>query len=121
MLSKHYSIQRDQLEMITFDQLVPANHLVRKIEAAIDFTFIYDLVKDISSEIGSPSIDPVILAKLTFIRFTLGIRSMHKAIEEVETNMAYRWFLGFGFHDKMPHYGNAHYLGIFSDQELPHK
>ncbi len=47
MLSKHYSIQRDQLEMITLDQLVPANHLVRKMEAAIDFTFIYDLVKDI--------------------------------------------------------------------------
>ncbi|WP_340372456.1 hypothetical protein [Peribacillus sp. FSL E2-0218] len=44
MLSKHDSIQRDQLEMITLDQLVPPNHLVRKMEAAIDFTFIYDLV-----------------------------------------------------------------------------
>ncbi|MDP9741116.1 UNVERIFIED_ORG: hypothetical protein QFZ59_002946 [Bacillus sp. B2I3] len=32
MLSKHDSIQRDQL--------VPPNHLVRKMEAAIDFTFI---------------------------------------------------------------------------------
>ena len=52
MLSKHNSIQRDQLEMITLDQLVPANHLVRKIEGAIDFTFIYDLVKDMYSEIG---------------------------------------------------------------------
>jgi hypothetical protein len=39
MLSKHDSIQRDQLEMITLDQLVPPNHLVRKMEAAIDFTF----------------------------------------------------------------------------------
>jgi hypothetical protein len=67
ILSKHDSNQRDQLEMITLDQLVPANHLVRKIESAIDFTFIYDLVKDIYSETGSPSINPVILAKLTFI------------------------------------------------------
>ncbi|MFF5399685.1 hypothetical protein ACFY5J_20390 [Peribacillus butanolivorans] len=40
MLSKHNSIQQDQLEMITLDQLVPANHLVRKIEGAIDFAFI---------------------------------------------------------------------------------
>lgn len=31
MLSEHHSIQRDQLEMITLDQLVPANQLVRKI------------------------------------------------------------------------------------------
>ncbi|MED3833817.1 hypothetical protein, partial [Peribacillus frigoritolerans] len=36
MLSKHDSIQRDQLEMITLDQLVPPNHLVRKMEAAIN-------------------------------------------------------------------------------------
>ena len=40
MVTKHHSIQREQLEMITLDQLVPANHLVRKIEASIDFTFI---------------------------------------------------------------------------------
>ncbi len=68
MLSKHNSIQRDQLEMITLDQLVPANHLVRKMEASIDFTFIYDLVIDMYSEVGRPSIDPVILVKLTFIQ-----------------------------------------------------
>ena len=48
--------QRDQLEMITLDQLVPANHLVRKIEGAIDFTFIYDLVKEMYSEIGRPRV-----------------------------------------------------------------
>ncbi len=39
MLSKHDSIQRDQLEMITLDQLVQ----VLKMEPAIDFSFIYDL------------------------------------------------------------------------------
>ncbi|MDQ0879254.1 hypothetical protein QFZ73_000265 [Peribacillus sp. V2I11] len=52
MLSKHDSIQRDQLKMITLDQLVPENHMVRKIDAAIDFIFIYDLVKDMYSEVG---------------------------------------------------------------------
>ncbi|GAB6254602.1 MULTISPECIES: hypothetical protein [Peribacillus] len=53
MLSKHHSIQRDQLEMIILDQLVPANLLVGKIEASIVFTFIYDLVKDMYSEVYS--------------------------------------------------------------------
>ncbi|MFF2289286.1 transposase, partial [Peribacillus butanolivorans] len=120
MLSKHNSIQRDQLEMITLDQLVPSNHLVRKIEAAIDFTFIYDLVKDMYSEIGRPSIDPVILVKLTFIQYTFGIRSMRKTIEEVETNMAYRWFLGYGFHDKVPHFSTfgKNYERRFKDTDL---
>jgi hypothetical protein len=40
---------------------------------------------------------PLFLVKLTFIQYTFGIRSMRKMIEEVETNMAYRWFLGYGF------------------------
>ncbi|MGG4264199.1 hypothetical protein [Peribacillus simplex] len=32
MLSKHHSIQQDQLARITLDQLVRSNHLVRKME-----------------------------------------------------------------------------------------
>jgi ribosome-binding protein aMBF1 (putative translation factor) len=38
MLSKHNSIQRDKIETIALDELVPANHLIRKMEAAIDFS-----------------------------------------------------------------------------------
>ena len=44
---------------------MPANHLVRKREAAIDFSFIYDLVKDMYSEVGCSNIDSVIVVKLT--------------------------------------------------------
>ncbi|XBE70784.1 hypothetical protein AAEY33_02675 [Peribacillus simplex] len=54
MLSKHDSIQQDQLEVITLNQLVPVNHLARKLDAAIDISFIYDLVKDMYSEVGRP-------------------------------------------------------------------
>ncbi len=78
--------------------------MVRKIESAIDFSFIYDLVQDHYSKIGRPSIDPVILIKLPLAQYTFGIRSMRKTIEEVQTNMAYRWFLGYGFYDKVPHF-----------------
>jgi hypothetical protein len=102
MLLKNTPIQRDQLEMVALDQLVPQEHLVRKMEAVLDFSFNYDLVKDVYSEVGRPSIDPVILIKLTFIQYTFGIRSMRQTISEGETNMAYRWFLGYGFHDKVP-------------------
>jgi hypothetical protein len=43
MLSKHDPIQRDPIKMIALDELVPADNLVRKIEAAINFSFVYDL------------------------------------------------------------------------------
>lgn len=120
MLSKHNPIQRDQIEMIALDQLVPTNHLVRKIEAAIDFNFIYPMVEDMYSEFGRPSIDPVILIKMTFIQYIFGIRSMRKTIEEIETNMAYRWFLGYGFHDKIPHFSTfgKNYERRFKDTDL---
>lgn len=120
MLSKHNPIQRDQIEMVALDELVPADHLVRKIEAAINFSFIYDQVKDKYSEKGRPSIDPVILIKLTFIQYTFGIRSMRQTIEELKTNMAYRWFLGYGFHDKVPHFSTfgKNYERRFKDTDL---
>ncbi|EFN9796721.1 IS1182 family transposase [Cytobacillus firmus] len=113
-------MQRDQIEMVALDELVPADHLVRKIEAAINFSFIYDLVKDKYSEKGRPSIDPVILIKLTFIQYTFGIRSMRQTIEELKTNMAYRWFLGYGFHDKVPHFSTfgKNYERRFKDTDL---
>lgn len=98
-------MNRDQVEMIALEQLVPENLLVRKVEASIDFSFIYQLVKDAYSEDrGRPSINPVILIKMAFIQYMFGIRSMRKTIEEIETNIAYRWFLGFGFYDKIPHF-----------------
>lgn len=109
------------LEMVTLEQFVPKNHLVRKIEAAIDFPFIYPLVQDMYSlDRGRPSIDPVVLIKMTFIQYMFGIRSMRKTIEDLETNLAYRWFLGFGFHDKVPHFSTfgKNYDLRFKDTDL---
>jgi hypothetical protein len=72
MLSKQTQINRDQIEMIALDQLVPADHLVRKMEAAIDFPFIYPLVAPMySNDRGRPSIDPVVLIKTAFIQYKL--------------------------------------------------
>jgi transposase len=121
MLSRHTQTNRDQIEMIALEQLVPEDHLVRKIEAAIDFSFIYPLVEHMySAERGRPSIDPVVLIKMAFIQYTFGIRSMRKTIEEVETNLAYRWFLGFGFYDKVPHFSTfgKNYERRFKDTDL---
>ncbi|NRD80431.1 IS1182 family transposase [Bacillus sp. BRMEA1] len=121
MLSKNTQINRDQIEMIALDQLVPADHLVRKIEAAVDFSFIYSLVEDLySTKRGRSSIDPVVLIKMAFIQYTFGIRSMRQTIKEIETNMAYRWFLGFGFYDKVPHFSTfgKNYERRFKDTDL---
>ncbi|MDQ0884261.1 transposase [Peribacillus sp. V2I11] len=45
---------------------------------------------------------------------------MRKTIEVAETNMAYRWFLGYGFHDKVPHFSTfgKNYERRFKDTDL---
>lgn len=112
--------ERDQIEFIAIEQLVPQDHLVRKLESAIDFSFIYPMVENLYSALGRPSIDPVVLIKMTFIQYVFGIRSMRQTIKEIETNVAYRWFLGFGFYTEVPHFSTfgKNYERRFKDTDL---
>ena len=62
MLSKNQG-GPPQVQIVSLEELVPQDHLLRKVDAAIDFNFIYDLVEDkYSPDNGRPSIDPVVLA-----------------------------------------------------------
>ena len=47
LLTKYTPKNLEQLVMITLVQVVPGNHLVRKMEVIIDFSFIYSLVEDL--------------------------------------------------------------------------
>lgn len=105
MLSKSNKSKSDQIQMISLDQLVPQDHILRKIDAAIDFNFIYDLVEDkYCSDNGRPSLDPVVLIKIPLIQYLFGIKSMRQTIKDIQVNMAYRWFLGLDFYDEVPHF-----------------
>ncbi|VDG98757.1 Uncharacterised protein [Lysinibacillus sphaericus] len=67
MMTKNQVNEREQKEILTIEQLVPQDHLVLKLEAAIDFSFIYQLVGEIYSLLGRPCIDLVVLNKMSFI------------------------------------------------------
>ena len=93
--------KKTQVQMISLDQLVPQDHLLRKIDRYVDFDFIYDLVEEkYSAKTGRPGIDPVVLIKIPVIQYMYGIKSMRQTIKEIEVNVAYRWFLGLDFYDK---------------------
>lgn len=93
-----------KMEMVCIGDLVPAEHLLRKIDRAIDFSFIHDKVKDLyCADNGRPAIEPVLLFKMLFIGYLFGIRSERQLVREVEVNVAYRWFLGLGLTDPVPH------------------
>lgn len=61
------------IEMVTLDELVPADHLLRKIEAAIDFSFIHDRVAGLyCPDDGRPPLDPTLMFKALFIGYLFG-------------------------------------------------
>ena len=102
MLKDHAPTQT-KMEFVTIDELVPSDHLLRKIDKKIDFSFIHDLVKDLyCADNGRPALDPTLLFKMLFLGYLFGVRSERQLIREIQVNVAYRWFLGLGLTDKIP-------------------
>ena len=91
-----------QIMIVDMDALVPENHLLKKIDKHIDFSFIYEKAEPYYSKIGRPSIDPVCLIKMLLIGYLYGIKSERRLVEDVALNIAYRWFCGFNLNDKIP-------------------
>lgn len=105
MLHKTADQKREQIEFASLDMLVPTDHLLRDIDKYIDFSFIYDLVEDkYSPDQGRPSLDPVMLLKIPLIQTLYGITSIRATTREIQVNAAYRWFLGLGLSDPVPHF-----------------
>ena len=103
MITEQNEKARKQIEFVCTDDLVPQDHLLRIIDKAIDWSFIYDLVEDkYCLDNGRPSMDPVMLIKIPFIQYLYGIKSMRQTCREIEVNVAYRWFLGIDLDERVP-------------------
>lgn len=86
--------EQTALEIVTLEQLVPKDHLLRKIDAVIDFSFIHDRVAGLyCPDNGRPPLDPTLMFKALFIGYLFGVRSERQLVREIEVNVAYRWFL----------------------------
>ena len=121
MMTKDADKKREQMMMFSMDDMVPKDHMLRKIDRAINWSFIYDLVEDkYCADNGRPSMDPVMLIKIPFIQYLYGIRSMRQTIKEIEVNVAYRWFLGLDMLDPVPHFSTfgKNYTRRFKDTDM---
>jgi transposase len=91
-----------ELEMVTLEQLVPKDHLLRLIDRHIEFDFIRERTAHLyCADNGRPALDPVLLFKMLFIGYLFGIRSERQLVKEIQVNVAYRWFLGLRLTDKV--------------------
>ena len=86
--------QQTAIEMVALETLAPQDHLLRRIDATIDFSFIHELVEDLyCPDNGRPALDPVVMFKSLFIGYLLDIRSERQLVREIEVDVAYRWYL----------------------------
>lgn len=102
--------KRRDVSIVDIEQLVPKEHLVRKIEREMDYRWIYKRVEPYyCHEKGRHGADPVILIKMVLLQHLFGIPSLRQTHREIDVNVAYRWFLGYGLLDKIPHFATVSY------------
>lgn len=119
-MSKNERSKQDELILKTMDQCVPQDHIVRKMEEHLDLTFIYAEVEYLYSNIGHRSLDPVVFFKIIMLKYMFGIKSIRETMRQIEVNLAYRWYLGFSFDDKIPHHSTISkvYFRKFKDSDI---
>src|SRR6266850_1093828 len=84
------------------DEVVPDDHLARKIASVLDLSWVHAELTPHYSPIGRPSIDPVLMIRMLIIGYVFAIRSERALCREVQLNLAYRWFCGLGIEDTIP-------------------
>ena len=86
------------------------DHLLRKIDRAVDFNRLYEMVEPLYCEDnGRPSIDPVVLFKMVLIQHLYGLPSLRRTAEEIRGSIYYRWFLGYSLQEETPHFSTVSY------------
>ncbi len=81
---------------------VPADHILRRIDAHLDLESVRSALKPYYSNTGRPSIDPDLMMRMLIIGYAMGIRSERRLCEEVHLNLAYRLFCKLGLDGKVP-------------------
>ena len=90
------------LSGLTVEDLVPADHFYRHLEATLDLDFVRDLVADRYAAIGRPAIDPVVFFKLQLVMFFDGIRSERQLLRMAADRLSVRWYLGYDLGEALP-------------------
>ncbi len=99
------------MHMVTIEDLMPQGHFLRKLEAALDLSFVYEETDDLySKKTGRPPIDPVVIVKYLLVGFLYGIPSERQIEQRIQTDIALRWYLGLDLFDRVPDHSTVSQL-----------
>lgn len=105
---------------VRLEDRVPAGHLLRRVDAVLDLSWVREVMAPHYSSTGRPSIDPELMVRMLLVGYLHGVRSERRLCEEVDLNLAYRWFCRLGLDGRVPDHStftkNRH--GRFRDSGL---
>ena len=81
---------------------IPADHVLRRIDAVLDLSWLRAELAPHYSHTGCPSVDPELMIRMLIVGYCFGIRSERRLCQEVDLNLAYRWFCRLGLEDRVP-------------------
>jgi len=102
MMGRRNNDQGHLFYEFSLDEAVPDDHLVRKIAAVLDLSWVYAELAPHYPTLGRPSIDPVLMIWMLIVGYVFALRSERLLCREVQVNFAYRWFCGLSIEDKLP-------------------
>lgn len=81
---------------------IPDNHLLKRIDRAVDFGFINEILADsYCKDWGRPAKEPELMLKLLLLQYLYNLSDV-KVIEEANINLAFLWFLGLNPEESLP-------------------
>jgi len=89
---------------VSLDARVRKDHVLRKIQQAVDFGFIYKEVEKFYGERGNVSVPPVIILKMMFLLFFYDVRSERELMDTIPERIDWTWFLGYTLDDEIPNH-----------------
>ena len=102
MMGRLKSEQGQLFYQFNLEDAVPDDHVVRRIDAALDLTWLRSELASHYSSMGRPSVDPELMIRMLVVGYVFAIRSERLICREVQVNLAYRWFCKLGIEDAIP-------------------
>jgi transposase len=104
MMGRQTRGQEQLFYEFSLDEVVPADHLVRRLDAVLDTSWVHGELAPFYSALGRPSIDPELVIRMLIVGYVFAIRSEREICRDVQVNLAYRWFCGLGLEDSIPNH-----------------
>ncbi len=100
-LFKPQRIQQSFFDVQIYDRLIPKDHLLVRLNQAVDWSFIEEETRNFYQRSGRRACSPVVLFKMLLLAFLFDI-SERRIEDECNYNMLYKYFLGLEADERAP-------------------